>query len=140
MQQSHISVFTLLATLVASCLGLLSSPGCHSLQSQRFVINQATIQNETEGTLHNVRVKHAPNGKVGATSAILPHKALNVGFDGRTMMADSCTLSWTDDRNQFYQKEIILPKNSNNDPNVMHLKYRIKNGGSVTVEIADTHN
>ena len=109
------------------------------MENQRFVINQATIQNDTDGTLHNVRVEHEPIGKVGATNAILPHKSLNVGFDGRTMMADSCTLSWTDDHNQFYQREIILPKNINNDSNVMHLHYRIGNGAKVTVEIAEPH-
>jgi hypothetical protein len=121
------------------CLCALSTSGCKSLQSQRFVINEATIQNDTEGTLHNVRVKHEPNGTVGATNAILPHKSLNVGFDGRTMMANSCTISWTDDHNQFYQKEIMLPKNETNNPSEMHLHYRIGANGKVVAEIEETH-
>ena len=125
-------------TLFFTCLYLLSSLGCNTLENQRFVINQATIQNDTDGTLHNVRVVHEPIGKVGATNAILPHKSLKVGFDGRTMMADSCTISWTDDRNQFYQKKIILPKNVNNDPSIMHLHYRVGIDGNVVVEMATT--
>ena len=134
--QKPLTYFALLLT----ALCLLSTSGCNTIQRHnRFVINEASIQNDTSGTLHNVRVEHEPNGAVGTTNAILPQKSLNVGFDGRTMMADSCTLSWTDDRNQFYQKEIILPKNVSNDPTVMHLYYRIGNAGKVTVEIEATH-
>lgn len=122
-----------------TCLLALGTSGCNSLKSQRFIINEATIQNDTEGTLHNVRVKHEPNGAVGASNAILPNKSLNVGFDGRTMMADSCLISWTNDQNQFYPKKIILPKNVRHDPAQMHLHYRIGAHGTVAAEIAETY-
>lgn len=125
--------------LLLTCLCAISTSGCKSFQNQRFVINEASIQNDTKGTLHNVRVKHEPNGAVGATNAILPNKSLNVGFEGRTMMADSCIISWTDDQNQFYQQEIILPKNTNNDSNPMHLYYHIGEHGKVVAEIEETH-
>jgi len=125
--------------LFFTCLLALSTSGCQSFKYQRFVLNEATIQNDTEGALYNVRVRHEPNGTVGATNAILPHKSLNVSFDGRTMMAESAIISWTDDKNQFYQKEIILPKNVTNDSNQMHLNYRISAHGKVAVEITESH-
>ncbi|CAA6677844.1 MULTISPECIES: hypothetical protein [unclassified Lentimonas] len=125
--------------LFFTCLLALGTSGCQSFKNQRFVVNEATIQNDTEGTLHNVHVRHEPNGTVGATNAILPHKSLNVGFDGRTMMAENAIISWTDDYNQFHQKEIILPKNATNDPTVMHLHYRIGAHGKVTAEVVETH-
>jgi hypothetical protein len=126
-------------TILLICVCALSTSACKSLQRERFEINQATIQNDTSGTLHTVRVQHSPTGAVGATNAILPHKALNVGFDGRTLMADSCIISWSDDRGLCYQKEIILPKNLDHDQHNKHLAYHIAPDGTVTAEITDSN-
>ena len=127
-------------TILLVCLCALSTSACKSLQQhQRFEINQATVQNDTNGTLHNVRVKHYPTQAIGATSAILPSKALNVGFDGRTLLADACIISWSDDHGTFYQQEITLPKNTGNDSHNKHLFYHIDSEGTVTVELIDSH-
>jgi hypothetical protein len=125
--------------LLLVCLCALSTSACRSLQHDRFIINQATIQNDTDGTLHTVRVQHEPTRAVGAANVILPHRAFNVGFDGRTMMADSGVISWSDDHGTFHNEKIILPKNLNRDQHEKHLVYRIAPNGKVSVQVTDSN-
>lgn len=117
------------------CLSALSSQACKSLQSQRFVINQATIQNTTDSTLHDVKVLQQPTNAVGSTNFLLPNRAFNVGFDGRDMMADYSIITWTDDSGRFHKQKIELPKNTEGDTQAKNLIYAIYPDNTVTIRL-----
>lgn len=133
------ATFTTTLTLLLITASALSTVACKSLQQQqRFYINQAAIQNDTTGVLHNVRLQHYPTDRVGTTTSILPKRSLDVGFDGRSMMADTGTLSWTDDHGFFHTHTLQLPVNESNDTQTKQLIYRIDPTNEVSVKIIDS--
>ncbi|MDA9589945.1 hypothetical protein N9R65_04050 [Opitutales bacterium] len=117
--------------LLCICLGT----ACNNIIDQRYTITLATIQNDTDGLLNQVRVRHQPTGAIGTTNYILPHRSFNVRFDGRAMMGDSATISWIDEQGEYYSNTLLLPKNQNNDDQEKQLVYRIRQGNQVSVVI-----
>lgn len=121
--------------LLLLCISL--GTACNNIHDQRYTITLATIQNDTDGLLNQVRVRHQPTGTIGTTNYILPHRSFDVRFDGRAMMADSATISWTDELGEYYSNTLLLPKNQNNDAQEKQLVYRIRQGNQVSVVIMD---
>ena len=113
----------------------MAANGCSTLKEQRFQLNQATIQNATNGTLHDVKVLHQPTRAVGSTHSLLPNRAFNVGFNRRDMMADYGIITWTDDLGNPHRQQIELPKNIASDTQPKNLTYTIFHDNTVTIRL-----
>lgn len=119
--------------LIGVCL--LASTACSTLQGTRYHLDQATITNATNGTLHDVKVLQQPTNTVGATNALLPNRSFNVGFKGTDMMADHSIITWTDDSGNFHRQQIKLPQNEENDRQAKNLTFTIYPDDTVTIRL-----
>jgi len=112
---------------------LLAANACSLIKEQRFQLNQATIQNATNGMLYDVKVLHQPTSAVGSTQSLLPNRAFTVGFNHREMMADYSVITWSDNMGNSYRQQIELPKNIDRDTQPKNLTYTIFDDNTVTI-------
>ena len=121
--------FSLRAILI-----LLLLSGC---ARPHIMLDRVLIHNATRQTITDVKLRHEPTRRIGEVSAILPNKALDIGFAKQPMLAEKGVLRWRDGEGRQREVELALPydRAAAKEARAMILTYVIDPLGSASVSL-----
>ena len=101
MMDNHLGVGGSWFGRILGCLILGVVTGCASTPS--VMLGRAIIRNATAQRMTDVRVLHKPTNRIGAVTALLPGRELDLGFPRQAMLATHGDVSWTDGDDEVAQ-------------------------------------
>ena len=105
-----------------------------------MMADRVLVKNATDWKVTEVKVRHIPTNRIGAVSAILPQKSLDIGFPKQPLLAHRAIIRWVDGQGQKRSDELDIPYDAAaaKAEKAMSLTYILLPSGSVTAHLLDS--
>ena len=105
-----------------------------------MMADHVLVKNASDLKVTEVKVRHIPTNMIGAVSAILPHKSLDIGFPKQPLLAHRAIIRWIDGQGQNRSDELDIPYDAAaaKAEKAMSLTYILHPSGSVTAHLQDS--
>ena len=105
-----------------------------------MMADRVLVKNATDWKVTEVKVRHIPTNRIGAVSAILPQKSLDIGFPKQPLLAHRAIIRWIDGQGQNRSDELDIPYDAAaaKAEKAMSLTYILLPSGSVTAHLQDS--
>jgi len=105
-----------------------------------MLADRVLVKNASDWKITEVKVRHIPTNRIGAVSAILPQKSLDIGFPKQPLLADRAIIRWIDGQGQKRSDELDIPYDAAaaKAERSMSLTYILLPSGSVTAHLQDS--